>query len=284
MNSSKDSALSRLLLKSIFLPLFIVITTIFTPLKAQELIVIKSQYLKCNDSIRVYIPADYTYDNGINTPSLFLLHGWSGDFKNWGDKTDIQSFCDKYGFIIITPDGFYNSWYLNNIDSNKMQWRTFFDKELYPQIMEKYNLNPSKAFITGLSMGGHGAINIFLDDTTRFRSAGSMSGVLNLHDTRLKESQINEILGPYSTDNQLYNINSATVRLNSFKGMKRSMIISCGSQDGLAKSSRDFSQKCDELGIPNILIMSPGVHSWPYWIYALDLHLFLFSKMLLSGG
>jgi len=37
-------------------------------------------------------------------------------------------------------------------------------------------------------MGGHGAINIFLDDISRFRAAGSMSGVLNLEDTRLKSS------------------------------------------------------------------------------------------------
>ncbi len=284
MDSFIRSGLSKLLLKSIFLPLLLVAITLYTPLRAQELIIIKSQHLKCDDSIRVYLPANYTKEKGKNIPSLFLLHGWSGDFKNWGDKTDIQSFSDKYGFVIITPDGFYNSWYLNNVDNNKMQWRTFFDKELYPQIMEKYNLSPSKAFITGLSMGGHGAINIFLDDTTRFHSAGSMSGVLNLHDTRLKESQINEVLGPYSQENHLYDTHSATMRLSSFKGMKRSMIISCGALDAIAKSSRDFSLKCDELGIPNILIMSPGVHSWPYWIYALDLHLFLFSKMLLSGG
>jgi putative tributyrin esterase len=272
------------LLIQISIPLIFLISCLCTPVKAQELKVIKSQYLKCNDSIRIYLPANYTKESGKNTPSLFLLHGWSGDYKNWGDKTDIQSFCDRYGFVIITPDGFYNSWYLNNTDKSKMQWRTFFDKELYPQIMSEYNLSPSSAFITGLSMGGHGAINIFLDDTTRFRSAGSMSGVLNLHDTRLKENQMTEVLGPYSTDNPLFDLNSAIKRVGAFKGLRRTLIVSCGTQDGLAKSSRDFSAKCDELGIPNILIMSPGVHSWQYWIYALDLHLFLFSKMLLTGG
>jgi S-formylglutathione hydrolase FrmB len=146
--------------------------------------------------------------------------------------------------------------------------------------MKKYRLDPKRSFITGLSMGGHGAINLFLDDTTRFRSAGSMSGVLNLHDTRLKEGQMTEMLGPYTKENTLFDQNSAIYRLESIKGIKKTIIISCGAQDGLAKSSREFSSKCDELGIPNILIMSPGVHNWPYWIFALDLHLFLFSKML----
>ncbi|PKP06375.1 MAG: esterase [Bacteroidetes bacterium HGW-Bacteroidetes-5] len=260
--------------KLLFLAVFAAVGTA----NAQEFIVFESKHLKCNDSVLVFTPANAV--PGDVTPALFLLHGWSGNYKNWRDKTDIQAVSDKYGFIIITPDGFYNSWYVNNIDPNKMQWRKFFDSELYPAIMKKYRLDPNRSFISGLSMGGHGAINIFLDDTTRFRSAGSMSGVLNLHDTRLKEGQMTEMLGPYTKENTLFDQNSAIKRLESIKGIKRTMIISCGAQDGLAKSSREFSSKCDELGIPNILIMSPGVHNWPYWIFALDLHLFLFSKML----
>lgn len=243
---------------------------------AQELVIIESNYLKCNDSILVFSPKQVTED----TPALFLLHGWSGAYSNWSNKTDIQAVSDKYGFIIITPDGFYNSWYLNNVDPQKMQWRTFFDKELYPLMKEKYNLNPEKTFITGLSMGGHGAINIFLDDTTRFKAAGSMSGVLNLQDTGLKKTQINEVLGTYSLENTLYDSSSALNRLESIAGSNKMMVISCGAQDGLAKSSRDFSNKCDQLKIANTLIMSPGVHSWNYWIFALDLHLYLFQKEL----
>lgn len=243
---------------------------------AQELVIIESNYLKCNDSILVFSPKQVTED----TPTLFLLHGWSGAYSNWSKKANIQEVSDKYGFIIITPDGFYNSWYLNNVDPQKMQWRTFFDKELYPLMKEKYNLNPEKTFITGLSMGGHGAINIFLDDTTRFKAAGSMSGVLNLQDTGLKKTQINEVLGTYSPENTLYDSSSALNRLESIAGSNKMMVISCGAQDGLAKSSRDFSNKCDQLKIANTLIMSPGVHSWNYWIFALDLHLYLFQKEL----
>ncbi len=243
---------------------------------AQELVVIESSYLKCNDSILIFTPKAAIK----KSPALFLLHGWSGSYSDWSNKAEIQAVSDKYGFIIITPDGFYNSWYLNNIDTNKMQWRTFFNKELYPLIEERYNLDPKKTFITGLSMGGHGAINIFLDDTTRFRAAGSMSGVLNLQDTRLKETQMSQVLGTYSLENPLYNSNSAINRLDSMKGSKKMMVISCGTQDGIAKSSRDFSDRCNQLEITNTLIMSPGNHTWEYWAFALELHLFLFQKEL----
>lgn len=242
----------------------------------QELIVIESDYLKCNDSVLVFTPTTVTE----NTPALFLLHGWSGNYSNWSKKTDIQKVSDKYGFIIITPDGFYNSWYLNNVDPQKMQWRAFFNKELYPLMKEKYNLNPERTFITGLSMGGHGAINIYLDDTTRFKAAGSMSGVLNLQETGLKKTQINEVLGTFSPENSLYDSSSAINRLESIKGSKKMMVISCGAQDGLVKSAKDFSERCNQLAIANTLIISPGNHTWDYWIFTLDLHLFLFQKYL----
>jgi len=250
----------------------------------QKKIVIESKNLKANDTVLVFTPKTYNSDSKESVPALFLLHGWSGCWSDWSKKTDIQSLSDKYGFIIITPDGFYNGWYLNNVDSSKMQWRTFFDKELYPMMVKNYNLDPEKTFITGLSMGGHGAINIFLDDVKRFRAAGSMSGVLNLNDTRLKSGAMTEVLGPYSDDAPNYSNNSALNRLESIKGTDRIMLITCGAQDDLAKSAIDFTKRCDDLKIPNILMLSPGVHSWKYWIFALDLHLFIFSKILNNQG
>lgn len=269
--------------------IFITFAILFasTGLFAKKLIVIKSDYLKTNDSVFVFTPKGWNADAATATPALFLLHGWSGDYSNWSKKTDIQAMSDKYGFIIITPDGFYNSWYFNNVDPAKMQWRTFFDKELYPMMVKEYKLVPEKTFITGLSMGGHGAINIFLDDIARFRAAGSMSGVLRLDDTRLKTSDIPKILGPYSPDSPVYKANSAINRLEGYnaqlektgKEYGKMMLITCGAQDGLAKSAYDFTAQCDSFKIPNILIISPGNHSWKYWEFALDQHLFIFSRM-----
>ncbi len=246
-------------------------------LSAQELVVLESKYLKENDSIYVFTPKNTISDD---TPLLYLLHGWSGSYKDWNKRADIQKMSDDYGFIIITPDGFYNSWYLNNIDTSKMQWRSFFHYELYPYIKKRFNNNPDKTFITGLSMGGHGAINIFIDDTSKFKSAGSMSGVLSLHDTRLKNSDIIHVLGDYESNRELYSISSALERLNLIKGVDKTLVISCGYDDHLAQSSYNFHEKCKELGIDNVFIMSPGKHSWEYWIFALDMHLFHFSKIL----
>lgn len=252
---------------------------------AKREVVIKSPNLGCNDTILIHTPEGY---NGESLPALFLLHGWSGNWRNWNDKADLQKMSDKYNFIIITPDGFYNSWYVNSVIPGGMQWRKFFSDELYPIIKREYKLDPEKTFISGLSMGGHGAINVFLDDISRFRAAGSMSGVLNLEDTRLKSSDIPKVLGPYSQENINYANQSALKRLDNFKTQsdslkltnERVMIISCGKSDVLAKSSLNFVEKCDLLNIKNISVMSPGNHTWIHWVYSLDLHLLHFSRIV----
>lgn len=248
---------------------------------ARELIVIESENLKCNDSVLVFTPRA---ENGLEiepVANLFLFHGWGGCYSNWSDKYDLQQISDRTGFRIICPDGFYNSWYLNNSDSSQMQWRDFFHKELYPLMQEKYNIRPESTFITGLSMGGHGAVNIFIDNPDKFRACGSMSGVLNLQLTNLKDKEIKKVVGDRT---ERYDSESAVVRIASvaekLKRENKPIIVTCGYSDVYSVCSEEFSDKCRELSVPHILMLSPGVHSWTYWGFALEEHLFLFSKIL----
>ena len=257
---------------------------------AQELIVIESPNLHENDSILVFIPqqfqANYAAEYCVEccgepdpAPALFLLHGWSGCYRDWSNNTDLQKVADDSGFIIICPDGFYDSWYVDADDPYKRQWRKFFDKELYPTIMEKYSLSPDKTFITGLSMGGHGAINLFLDDITRFRGAGSMSGVLDLNYEKGRLG-LEGLIGPYVPENKRHDAESAINRIDRAQGTDKLMLISCGYSDSLYGASASFCERCREQGIPYIALFSPGTHSWKFWDYTLQLHLWYFTRIL----
>jgi putative tributyrin esterase len=251
-------------------------------LLSQERIVIKSEYLKCNDTVLVFSPHG---DSSAQTPALFLLHGWSGCYKDWSNKYNLQEISDRSGFRIICPDGFYNGWYLNNIDSGKMQWRTFWDKELFPKMKQQYHIKPESTFITGLSMGGHGAINLYLDHPENFRSAGSMSGVLNLQHTSLKDKYLSEIIGRYTPDNSLYDSESAVNRLHDYilkypEASEKWLVITCGYEDYYSKCTIEFCEKCKELGIPYYESLSKADHSWKYWGFALENHIWFFRKIL----
>lgn len=249
---------------------------------AQKLIVIDSQHLHCHDSILVFIPQQHSSDyKQAELPALFLLHGFDGYYSNWAKRVDLQKASDQSGFIIICPDGFKNSWYVNASDPNGMQWREFFHRELYPAMTDDFNLAPERTFISGLSMGGNGAMNIFLDNTDKFRAAGSMSGALNLHDcSSLARTWMPKVLGEYSPENKRYDEESACNRVHLAKDKGKLLIVSCGYDDFIYASSKTFVDNCKKEDVPYIAIFSPGVHSWTFWDYSLDLHLWYFGRIL----
>lgn len=244
-----------------------------TEANAQELLIINSpENLKCNDSVWVFTPQSQKPH-----ATLIFLHGWSGSYRNLGDKFDVQAICDRTGFRIITPDGFYNGWYVNNTDPEKMQLRDFFNEELIPQLYEKYDLNPETTFIDGLSMGGHGAINIFIDNHDKFRAAGSMSGVLNLNTGRLVD-ELKKVFGD-KIEERLTS-ESAVTNAKKIAGSDKIILISCAYRDFYFKCSEEFAKVCNELKIPYIRTDSPGTHSWKFWEFALDQHLWYFQRIL----
>ncbi len=242
-----------------------------------EMVVINSKYLHTDDTLLVFTPAKHECAEEI--PTVILLHGWSGSWRNWSAKYDLQSIADSTGFRIITPDGFYASWYLDDADASKMQYRKFFDNEFFPTIRSLYNLKPETTFITGLSMGGHGAINLFLDHIENYRAAGSMSGVLDLRDTKIKD-----LLVACGGDTTRLGAESAVDRVelhaSTLLDTNKPMVITCGYYDYYVISSEKFSKKCRDLKIPHIEIYSPAPHSWKYWGFALQMHLTLFRRIL----
>lgn len=246
-----------------------------------ELTIVDSKYLHCNDTIAVWTPAAAAGEKSI--PTLFLLHGWSGCWSNWGDKMDLQALSDETGWRIICPDGFYSSWYFDNADSEKMQWRTFFWEELWPLLSGKYGLNPDKTCITGLSMGGHGALNIFFDHPERFAGAGSMSGVLDLRYSSLSKTEIPVILGKRDigqcqNQSALWRVDEVLAKVGPDVMRSKAIVVTCGTEDGLCPTSELFATRCRSLGIPVISMFSKGVHSWQYWTYVVRYHLSWFSE------
>jgi S-formylglutathione hydrolase FrmB len=245
---------------------------------AQEQMVLSSPFLQTNDTVLVFTPKGYQPHKSF--PTLYLLHGWSGDYSNWGARVPLQEVANKFGFVIVCPDGFYNSWYVNSSDPQGMQWRQFFDKELYPTIEARYRTTPDSTFITGLSMGGHGALNIFIDNPSRFRSAGSMSGVMDLRRTSLSNTEVAKVLGPFTTENPRFYVESAIHRVEKLQGSQKLLVISCGYEDVYSVHSEELAQKCRRLNIPHAFLLTPGNHTWKYWEFALDMHITLFNRII----
>ena len=145
---------------------------------AQDTLVISKPYIPYPDTTLIFTPQNSSQLNKISL--IFLLHGWSGNYAQWNIITNLQSYADKYKMIIVCPDGFYDSWYLDNTFEPRVQFERFFWNDLVPEILQKYKVDSTKIFISGLSMGGHGALMLFLKHPDFFLSAGSTSGILDL--------------------------------------------------------------------------------------------------------
>lgn len=246
-----------------------------------ELLVIDSENLGAIDSVLVFSPRKAVKNN------LILLHGRNGYGSEWSKRMDIQKLCDDTGFRIICPEGFKYSWYMDN--EGGMLWRKFFWDELWPLLDRKYGLDPDHTFIDGLSMGGNGAVNIFLDRPDRFRGAGSMSGVLDLTHSNSCAKDLGKARGTGELPVADIIEMSAVTRLPRLgeicgeKAGEKVLLISSGDQDRYAKTAQEFCDRCHELGYRNILMITPGKHKWPVWIWTLRYHLDWFAQVA-SGG
>jgi len=244
---------------------------------AQEQVVYQSKNLPKPDTTWVFVPKKSKQKEPL--PVLFLLHGYSGNYKQWDKIMDAQKYADEYNFIIVCPDGLFSSWYLNSPVKKDWQFETFFFDELYPDIQKKYNVDTKNVFISGLSMGGHGALYLFLKNPNLFTSAGSTSGGVKLSDSFGKFG-VAELLGNPPADNELWKKYSVYDNIALLKGNKKPFLFDCGADDFFYVANNELKQKCDLLKLNATYISQPGAHNNAYWKKSIKQQFEFFKKQL----
>src|SRR5665647_582147 len=145
----------------------------------------------------VIVPKDYTKSK--HYPVLYLLHGYSDNFSKWVKAVpSIKDLSTEYQMIIICPDGGYSSWYFDSPIDSTFQYETYITKDLLPYVDENYSTIKDRAAraISGLSMGGHGALYLAIRNKNLFAHAGSMSGGVDLR-TSTKKYDLASRIGSY---------------------------------------------------------------------------------------
>lgn len=255
--------------------------------KAQEKWIIKSDYLVSSDPVLVFKPK--AYSKLEKYPLVYLLHGYSENYKQWSQTTDLQKLADQYGFIIVTPDGF-TSYYINSPVNKKSQYEDFFFKELVPKVHRSFNIDDKNIFISGLSMGGYGALRYFISHPDYFNTAGSTSGALELDYPNFQKVsqhfwQTNRLIDDLTTnigDPKMVNWNqySISTLLTQHPDFKKAFIFDCGTEDILYSNSLKLKHQTESLKIPVTFISQPGDHNTEYWNRSIDHHFVYFKQHL----
>jgi len=256
--------------------IFILIFLLNTSILPQERIITDSEFIPYSDTTLVFAPEHYNSDETY--PLVFLLHGWSGDYNQWNEIISTQLLADAYNFIFVSPSGFYDSWYINSITDKNMYWEKYFIEVLYPLISESYSIDSSNIFITGLSMGGHGALNLFFKFQDYFTAAGSTSGVLDI--TKFPDRWgIKNYLGLYEENEVIWKSNSIYYIVNSVNETKP-FIFDCGTEDFVFEVNNSFYELCISKKLPFTFVAQPGKHHRDYWKKSVLLHLDFFREIV----
>jgi S-formylglutathione hydrolase FrmB len=229
----------------------------------------------------VILPDDYKDVQAL--PVVYLLHGYSGNYNDWITKAKgFEKAADLYQVIIVCPDG-NNSWYWDSpVDSN-FKYETYVSKGLVSWIDSKYKTirNKKGRAITGLSMGGHGALYLALRHQDVFGAAGSMSGGVDIRpfpnnwDMALR-------LGKYADHPQIWEQYTVINMLNLLQPNSLALIIDCGTEDFFFKVNENLHAQLLYRNIPHDYITRPGAHNWNYWTNAIQYQLLFMNNYFKS--
>ena len=225
---------------------------------------------------RVILPVSYKTSNEKTFyPVIYLLHGLTGHFDDWANKTKLADYAEKYNYIIVMPEG-NNGWYTDSASVPNDRYESYIIKELIPEIDKNFRTAADKKHraIAGLSMGGYGSIKFGLKYPEMFALAGSFSGALGAAVWTEKE------VGARGTAASLLSVygieKSETRRNNDIFQMIRDispdkiknlpfLYVDCGTEDFLYQNNRDFVSLLQEKKVPHEYRQLPGGHDWKYW-------------------
>ncbi len=211
-------------------------------------------------------------------PVLYLLHGASGSYRDWPTKANLDKLASQYGIIIVCPDG-QDSWYLDSPIDSKFQYETFISQELVAWVDANYRTMATrdKRAITGLSMGGHGALFNAFRHADVFGACGSMSGGVDIAQFPNRWN-INKRLGQFGSNIEVWESHAVVNQLSRIKPGELAIIIDDGTDDFFLEVNERLHEELLKAGIAHDFILRPGGHSWTYWINSLDYQMLFFAK------
>lgn len=262
-----------------FRVLFIVVMTLMSSSVFSAVIDTLNVYSsKMNRNVEVVIVSPEK-EKQSSCPVLYLLHGYSGNAKTWiSINENIPKMSDRDGVIVVCPNC-ENSWYWDSPINSGSQFETFITKELLPYVDTHYNTIKSRNYraITGLSMGGHGALWLSFRHKTLFGAAGSTSGGVDIRPFPNNWRMKNQI-GPKDENLKRWDEYTVINQVDSIKDGDLSLIIDCGADDFFYEVNNEFHKKLLDRGINHDYIIRPGKHNAVYWKNSIEYQWLFFTK------
>ncbi|WP_321479946.1 alpha/beta hydrolase family protein [uncultured Bacteroides sp.] len=268
-----------MLRKKIFL-LTLFCLSIFSVQAAKvDTLMVNSPSMNKKVKVVVITPDTALGQNATDCPVVYLLHGYSGNAFSWIDlKPDLPEIADKKGFIFVCPDA-KNSWYWDSPKNPSYRYETFVSSELVSYIDSHYKTRADRSgrAITGLSMGGHGALWLAFRHKDVFGAAGSTSGGVDIRPFPTNW-EIRDQLGEFAANKKSWDEHAVVNQIDNIQPGDLALIIDCGESDFFLNVNKDLHERLLAHHIGHDFITRPGVHNAAYWRNSIDYQILFFSK------
>ncbi|WP_322102717.1 alpha/beta hydrolase family protein [Paraburkholderia sp. J41] len=234
----------------------------------------------------VVLPDDYARDGkAARYPVIYVLHGSGGNYADWTANTQIGRLADRYHVILVMPDGGHESWYIDSPFDPRSRYETYVGSEVVSYVDTHFRTLATRdaRAITGLSMGGFGALRIALDRRDTFGAAGSISGAVDPRNCE-DEPGISDVFGDPARHASFWNSNAIVENARAFEHAHIALTIDCGVSDFFVQSNRMLHEKLVELGVPHDYAERPGGHDWNYWANSIRYQVLFFSTAFQRNG
>lgn len=230
--------------------------------------------MKKNVPVAVVVPDGYGEDR---VPTVYLLHGYGDNHLNgYLGRTDVRDYADLIDALVVIPDG-GTSWYFDSPVDPACRYETFVAKELVAHVDSCYRTVASREgrAITGLSMGGHGALYVAIRNQNVFGAAGSMSGGVDFRPFP-ERWDIKKRLGEKASHPENWERNTVIAQLPRLEDGALRLIVDCGTEDFFYEVNCNLHEALAARKIGHEFTTRPGAHNWNYWRRSLRDHLLFF--------
>ncbi len=223
--------------------------------------------------LQVILPVDkLTPDGRLPAPrkykTLYLLHGFLGNYTDWVSGTRIQRWAEERDLAVVMPSG-DNAFYVDSPNPVN-RYGEFIGRELVEVTRRMFPLSDKRedTFIGGLSMGGFGALRNGLKYSDTFGAVICLSGAVDiLSAPRVGNDRIfgEAIFG--DLDEAILSDKNPRVLIAQHKTarVRPGIYLCCGTEDRLLPQSRTFRTLLEEAGFDVTYVEGPGGHNWDFW-------------------
>ena len=264
--------------KNLLLLAALVVSASFAEAAVMKTFEMESKVLNTKRTYAVLFPDAYESETNMFFPVLYALHGLGDQPTGWYENIkmgDIMEEMIKKGeikpFIMVTPQamGGNEKEGIGYFDQPDWKAQTFFFEEFVPQIEKQFRVRKDKRgrSLTGISMGGGGALSYAFQHPEMFSSVYAMSPWVNA--TRWSPE------GDFGTPS--YYLSRAVQSYDAVNFVRRASeekkeqlrtvkwFVNIGDDDFLFECASDFHTAMRDAGIPDEFRVSDGNHSWWYW-------------------